>query len=182
MGWLKIYFFVIWFRLKFRSLRQMLSNATGIHFFRGRIKLNAVNPGKVHEEEKVIEILDDEAEDMKICDCHEACSCDFSKCKESMTGFGSCIVSIICCPCWAMETMCNACHEVTGIDDVCCGFFLFCMFLVFVYLFAPVILFGLMVLACAVPCLAASDGNPVALVCAIMCATPFFVLLWWGAI
>merc|ERR1711933_413016 len=51
--WMKFYFFVIWFRLRFRSLRKMLSRLTGIHCFRGRIKMNAVNPGKVHEEEKV---------------------------------------------------------------------------------------------------------------------------------
>merc|ERR1712048_839860 len=150
---------VIWFRLKFRSLRQALSKATGVHFFRGRVKLNAVNPGKVHEEEKVIEVLEEEkvidmknADGMKIC-----CDCDCRyRCEQCITGFGECIPGMIVGSC----------------------------LLVAVYVFAPLVLLGLVVLCCTVSCGWYCEDSDIGLGWLILinfaCSLPLFCWIWWG--
>eukprot|EP01083_Nonionella_stella_P178655 631744_1 len=54
--WNRLYRFVIWFRLRFRTLRRILTAMTGIHCIKGQER-------KLHEEQLALAVLGDDGDD-----------------------------------------------------------------------------------------------------------------------
>eukprot|EP01083_Nonionella_stella_P103626 296127_1 len=163
--WNRLYRFVIWFRLRFRTLRRVLTAMTGIHCIRGKLKLSAVRDAdKLHEEQRALAIL--EHDEYTMCGC-ERCEINLEDRFSQITNF---CVKCLCCPCLMCEaiwTEINPCVVVSG--------------LVFVGVFAPLAMYTLLVLVVGLPCIMAGNGVFQSWYgLAMLLAVPLLYLVWYS--
>eukprot|EP01084_Bolivina_argentea_P303492 523982_1 len=147
--WFRFYYTVILFRIKFRKLRRFLTAVTGIHCIKGKIKgTSAANPGKLHEEQKVLEVLGDDELELNMkkteCDCKQ-CEIDLKSKMDKITNICG---KLLCCPCIIL----SAVFEKINPMYIFCG-------LIFCYLFAPIAMYILIFLILAFPCISTRERS-----------------------